>query len=482
MKKFHVFFLLLTASFSFGQDQLVSGKVFDLSRQPVVGAKLLDIHGNALCEATDESGAFSFEGKVGDRFGIDKYGYDLVWKTIENGVFEYKIMLDVKIQEIELISISRQTSQEALDIRNVNIIDYQPLNGCILTLKKEKTTYYLGLDSIQKQGISFPLTIERPRELFFDCNKSAYILSADSAFQYALLDSGLVILAEIGIEEFDQYIRPCVSRFDNRLVFRSYSDYNKSYDLVMYDSAVARPIFNRKDKIGYQMAWESAVAVGQNVDPIDGDTLANPVLLRQQQRRKVYGVNDTGEAFERSLYEQELAASKEQIAAMSTFNTDTVMPRRSNDNPFGSPDAWSMAGNWEQNMAAYMIYTQPIKMRTFQIGNFMAIVDYDTNRIYLLDHYGYEIKRFDFELSADIKNILQDRSTQFLYLFAREGGNYKVYGLNAFTGQVMYLKNFGKMPHTEQAVVYDNYLYYKVLDRDFFGIERVRLPEMKFFE
>jgi len=167
---------------------------------------------------------------------------------------------------------------------------------------------------------------------------------------------------------------------------------------------------------------------------------------------------------------------------MSTFNTDTVMPRRSNDNPFGSPDAWSMAGNWEQNMAAYMIYTQPIKMRTFQIGNFMAIVDYDTNRIYLLDHYGYEIKRFDFELSADIKNILQDRSTQFLYLFAREGGNYKVYGLNAFTGQVMYLKNFGKMPHTEQAVVYDNYLYYKVLDRDFFGIERVRLPEMKFFE
>ena len=318
--------------------------------------------------------------------------------------------------------------------------------------------------------------------MFFDCNKSAYILSADSAFQYALLDSGLVILAEIGIEEFDQYIRPCVSRFDNRLVFRSYSDYNKSYDLVMYDSAVARPIFNRKDKIGYQMAWESAVAVGQNVDPIDGDTLANPVLLRQQQRRKVYGVNDTGEAFERSLYEQELAASKEQIAAMSTFNTDTVMPRRSNDNPFGSPDAWSMAGNWEQNIAAYMIYTQPIKMRTFQIGNFMAIVDYDTNRIYLLDHYGYEIKRFDFELSTDIKNILQDRSTQFLYLFAREGGNYKVYGLNAFTGQVMYLKNFGKMPHTEQAVVYDNYLYYKVLDRDFFGIERVRLPEMKFFE
>jgi len=149
----------------------------------------------------------------------------------------------------------------------VNIIDYQPLNGCILTLKKEKRTYYLCLDSIQKQGISFPLTIERPRELFFDCNKSAYILSADSAFQYALLDSGLVILAEIGIEEFDQYIRPCVSRFDNRLVFRSYSDYNKIYDLVMYDSAVARPIFNRKDKIGYQMAWESAVAVGQNVRP-----------------------------------------------------------------------------------------------------------------------------------------------------------------------------------------------------------------------
>jgi len=152
MKIFNLLFLLVIAGYSLGQNQTISGKVIDLSYQPVVGAKIIDIHGNVLAEPTDESGAFSFEAKIGDRFGVDKYGYDLVWKTVEKDIFEYKIVLDVKIQEIELISITRQISQEALDISNVNIIDYQPLNGCILTLKKEKKTYYLGLDSIQKQG------------------------------------------------------------------------------------------------------------------------------------------------------------------------------------------------------------------------------------------------------------------------------------------------------------------------------------------
>lgn len=482
MKALLFFVSILSASVIYGQKIAVSGIILDTSKKPIAGAVIIDANGHFLADSTDQSGEFFFEAKTGLRFGVDVAGFELEWRTVRSEETFYEIVMDTKVQTIESIVITRRNSEEALDIKNVNIIHYQPLDGAILTLKKEKRTYYLGMDSLQKEGVSFPLDIERPKELFFDCFRNAYVLSADSAYQFVMLDTALLVLPGISLGLFDQYIRPCVSRFGDRLVMEQFTNLNKEYDLVLYDQQRPKYIFNRRDELGYQAAYEASIGVGKMVDPNDGDTLVDPVYLRRQQRRDVYGRHDTSEDFYRARAEQnETAAMADREAAATFGEPDSIRPLIPSRQQFGSQDAWRSSRSWASAMASYLLFTQPINIKTFQISNFMAVVDYDSTIVHVLDHNGYSVKSSFFDVEARVERAMQDKATGYLYLYVKDRGNHKVYGLNAFTGEVHYLKNFGGMPHTEQAIIYDGYLYYKVLERDFYGINRIRLPGMEFF-
>ncbi len=484
MKTLLFFLAVILVNTSFGQTTTIDGKVLDLDRKAVSEAAIIDQNGKLL-GTTNESGVFEdLKVQIGERIGVDKVGFELKWVAIVDGKTNYRVVLDVKVQEFESVVITRRNSEEALDLKNVNIIHYQPLDGAILTLKKEKRTYYLGMDSLRKAGTSYALDIDKPELLFFDCFQNAYVLSADSAYQFVMLDSGMVMLPAIPMTLFNQYIRPCVAKFDNRLVMEEFRSYNKEYDLVLYDDKEPKTIYHKRDQLGYQAAYEASVAVGKTADPNNGDTLTDPVYLRRQERRDVYGRHDTGPDFQRRIAEQDAVVMAENRRAELTFNspdsTNSIAPVY-NSRPFGSNDAWGNGGDWAQGMAAYILFTQPLDVRTFQVGSFVAVVDFDSNAVNIIDHYGFPIKESDFEVPSDVKNVLQDKATGALYLYTRDRGNHKIYGLDPFTGRTSYLKNFGGMPNAEQAIIYDGFLYYKMLDRDFYGINRVRLPSSIFF-
>ncbi len=473
--------IFLTAANTFAQQQSVDGRVLDSSRKPVAGATIISETGATLCPVTDADGLFSFKGTVGDKFAVEKTGFDVKWTTIEKGVNTYKVTLDVRVQEIESVQITRQNSQVALDIANTNIIDYQPFEDCILTLKKRKNRYFVGIDSLRKEGISFPIEILRPQSFFFDCMKNAYILSADSAYQFVLLDSGIVVLSTLSYEQFELFIEPCVSKFEDRLVHRHFTDLNKTYELTMYDNKEARQIFQRTDVLGYQGAWEASVTVGLTTDPLDGDTLTDPILRRQKERREVYKRHDTGPAFQKRLEQQQKDAKQAEKYAAFDVPVPVISPNTIANSVYGKQNAWSKSQTWSSSMASYQLFTQPIHIKTYQIGNFMAVVDFLNDSVLILDHYGYRVKANSFSVDSDIEDVFQDKATGYIYLFTQDHGSHKIFGLNAFSGEVRYLKNFGGLPNTQDPVVYNNYLYYKVLDRGFFGIERVRLPKMEFF-
>ncbi len=476
-----LFCLLIFVSFSDAQEAEVNGIVLDIGGKAIEGALILNSNGKMLCDPTGPKGEFSFIGEENMLFAVEKVGYELKWIRLTNSAKLQRITLDIKSQEFEEIVITRQNSEEALDLTNVNIIDYQPLNACILTLKKEKKTYFIGLDSLRRKGVSYPLEINRPNALFIDCMKNAYILTPDSAYQFYLLDQGIIVMPPITLIAFDRYIRPCVSQFDDRLVFETLSNLNKSYDLIMYDSTRSRKIFSRKDMLGYQAAWESSVKIGQITDPLLSDTImGNPKYTRRQIRREIYGRNDVSEEFHEALSEQ--YDLQEQENQLSTNRDSSYTKFRKEPSNFGSNDHWQSSNSWAADMASYILFTQPIQIKTFQIGDYIAVVDYLLDSVLILDHQGFQLKANHFEVPSDIKNVIQDRATGYIYLYTLDHGDHKIYGLNAFNGDVHYLKNFGGLPQTEQAVVYDGFLYYKVLDRDFYGLERVRLPSMSFFE
>jgi len=474
--------LVLISLFVQSQEVEISGKVQTPQGNGIPGASVLSQNGKILLDSTGQDGSFKVTANLGECIGIDKEGFELKWIQVDEKVEFYRITLDVAVLEIEEIVITRRNSEEALDLKNVNIIHYQPLDGAILTLKKEKRTYYLGMDSLQREGVSYPLAIDKPTELFFDCFQNAYVLTPDAAHQFVIIDSGLVLYPEIPLKLFNQYIRPCVAKFEDRLVMEELKSLNQEYELKIYNEQQPRSVYHKMDVYGYQAAYEASVNVGMMVDPNDGDTLVDPVYLRRQQRRDVYGRHDTGEEFARARIDQREAEKiVENEAAATFYSPDSVITVNQRSPQFGSQDAWKSSKGWAQSMASYQLFTQPIDVKTFQIGKFVAIVDFDSNFVHILDHYGYPIKTSSFNIPSDTKNVLQDKATGNLYLYTRDSGNHKIFGLDAFTGRTSYLKNFGGMPHTEQAIIYDGYLYYKVLERDFYGINRVRLPNMEYF-
>jgi hypothetical protein len=240
-----------------------------------------------------------------------------------------------------------------------------------------------------------------------------------------------------------------------------------------------KTIYKKFDLIGYQGAYEASLSVGKMVDPLDGDTLTDPVYLATKQRRDVYARHDTEAAFKRALSKQKTTVSKEQAKMSGGEGGDKGAPVMEGPRP----SAWTNSNgkSFSKAMANYILLAQPIKVKTFQLTDFAIVIDYDSNIVDVLDHFGFHIKKSSFVVSGNVKNVLQDKATGELYLYVRDGKNNKVYGLDPFSGQTSYLKNFGGMPNTEQAIIYDRYLYYKILERDFYGINRVRLPKTYFY-
>lgn len=459
------------------QKVTVSGVVVNRFNEPMSGAYVLNESGKRISDSTDATGAFRFRANVGDIFGVEKKGFELVFNTVEANR-KYRVKLDLKVQEIESIVITRQNSEEALDIPSVNIIDYQPLDEIILTLKKKKRTYYLGMDSLRQEGPSYALNINRPRELFFDCLKNAYVVSEDSAHQFVLLDSGLVMLSAVPISMFNRYIRPCVSNFDNRLVYEKFTRLQKEYTLTMHSRMPAKQVFHKFDIIGYQGAYEASLAIGKMVDPLEGDTLTDPFYLATKQRRDIYGRHDSEGAFKAAIFAQKVIEAKETAKARATVvespNVSLIPPVMSG----ARTSSWTKSSgkSFAEAMAAYILLAQPLDIRTFQVQDYSVVVDYDSNTVHVLDHFGFKINDSYFFVAGNVASVLQDKSTGELYVHTQDDRNHKVFSLDPFTGNTKYIKNFGGMPNARQLVIYDGYLYYKILDRDFFGLNRVKLP------
>ena len=480
--------LLLTLIFivpflASSQKKSITGQVISISNEQLSGVRIINIYGSDLCEVTDTEGRFSFKAEKGMRFGAELEGYELQWSVVSDAN-DYTIKMETKVQEIESIVITRQSSEEALDIKNVNIIDYMPVSDYILTIKKKKGAYYFGFDRFQEEGPTYLLSIDKPKELFSDCMNNAYIISQDSAYQFMLSEDGLEIVSVSSIVDFDTYIRPCVSKFGERLVLERLKDLNQTYELTIYGDS-SRHVLSIQDGLGYQAAWEAAVRVGKTQDPNTLDPLMSPEMYQDRKRRVMYGRNDTGKDFYKDLQAQNLAAMEESANAQLTHtanNGEAEMLSSGDTEYFGGEDVWRVNEGTSKDMASYILYTRPIDVRTFQIKDYMFVVDFLQDSILLFDHNGYKLKSTPFHVDSDIKDVMQDEATGYLYLYTRDHGNGKIFGLNALTGETEYLKNFRGMSGAEQILIHNNFLYYRILENDFFEVNRVRLPAMSFYD
>ena len=204
---------------SYCVSQEITGEVADKKGDRLQFVQIKDADGKLLT-LTDTLGQFSVNLDQTTGFEVAFMGFETKWiskSSIHNN--HVKVILDVTFQNIQEVMVTNEKYREALDLYSVNIIDYRPFDGYILTLKKFKNTYYLGIDSIGTEGMSSPLTADRPKKIFEDCMGNVHLICKDKVYQFYFVDSQLVVLDPISIIDFETNLKPCRGAFENGYMY-----------------------------------------------------------------------------------------------------------------------------------------------------------------------------------------------------------------------------------------------------------------------
>lgn len=445
MKGFIVTFLiaLILPSIAYSQD--VIGQVKDKKGNNIQFARILNEEGK-LITVTDSIGLFRVDltGKTG--FEVSYSGFESQWvskESIKNG--RVKIVLDVQLLELDEVTVTNEKYHSALDVNSVNIIDYRPFGNYILTLKRKKDTYYLGIDSVGTEGVSVPFTIDRPRSLYEDCLGNVHVVCDDYVYQFYFQDTNLIVYEPMSIADFEDQLTPCKGWFAYGLAAESLTYNNKQYDLTFYyrgeDSS--KVIYHQVDEVAKRIAEEDSLRLAiQNWYSSNGDSSEyDPITLRRMMRK----INN-GE------------------------NPDIALAFTSSQTTLGNPV------RWEQLMATYMLHSYPVDVRTVQVGNYLAVVDFFVDSIVVFDQKGEVYSSKGFDSQYDIKDVWQDHGTGELYLYANHGGTNELFHLDIFTGETTYVTNLNMIPLTKTRRINDGWLYFRKLVNGYHKVYRIRLP------
>lgn len=380
--------------------------------------------------------------------GLIKKGYADRWIKISGSTQkEVEIAMDYFYLDLEEVNAEQSKPENALSIDAVNIIDYFPFGDHILTLKRFKSTYYIGVDSIGREGVRHEFSIDKPKNLFMDCLGNMHVVCAEMVYQIAFSNDELIIIDQISKDLFNILLEPCVAQFGENYVMKGLSYGNQVYTLALYEKEKDPIMFYYQiDVLSAKVAAEEALKLEFAVrSDVYQDSMQAHILELRRFIREVY----SGENPDINLG-----------FIMKDIKDSRGNPRR-----------------WTEQMAMYKMFTYPIDIRSFRVGNTVAVVNFESDSLTLYSQEGKYLSHVPFNVPGDIKEVWQDISNDNLYLYTRNNGNYYIYHLNDQTGETTFLKATREIGLAKQHRVFNEYLYYLQIDNGFYKIHRVQLPK-----
>lgn len=443
-------FLLFTLIFCLSTLKLMAQEfkvtVVDVKNSPISNVAVLDKNKNEITKS-NISGVFIIDKSKFETIGLSKKGYADRWlKLTESSDNEVVIVMDYYYQELNMVNVESEGPENALDINAVNIIDFIPFNESIITLKRHKGTYFIGIDSLGKEGVRHEFNEDRPKRLFIDCLGNMHIVCAEVVYQIAISKSELIIIDKISKNQFNLLLEPCVAKLEDKYVMKSLSSNNQAYSLAIYDKHTdPRLFYYHIDVVSAQVAAEEALKLEFSVR---GDVLEDSMEMHILDLRR---------------YVREVYAGENPDVNMDFIQKSML-------------DGSGNATRWTERFGLFSILTYPINIRSFQIGNQVAVVNFEIDSLSLFDKNGTQLSQVPFSVPSDIKEVWQDLSNDNLYLYTRKNGNHLVYHLDDVTGKTTFLKSMREIGGSKNHRIYDGYLYYLEIDNNFYRIQRVRLP------
>lgn len=321
------------------------------------------------------------------------------------------------------------------------LLDFKPLDGCVLTLNQLDNAFYLELDSADQHLAHYPLPLKKAASIYFDCTNAPYIIASDSTYQFTLINGKFEVVHAQSRSDFYQYIGPCLASFDGRIMLESFQLVDSTYEISMYSGEETRSVFSRTVEVEVLSSAASSKPVSRS-DYVNGfqRSLRNQNRTENQINSNVYYSNN----------QSDLVQSPSQPAGVSGFN--------SSSNRIKNPHFSSSSTKYSYEL------TRPL-VSTLQIGNFIAVIDRGTDSVFVLDHFGYLLSSKPFSFAGKWNNVASDPATGELYVCLTEDGENSIYRLDPFTGGMLHIVDLDEEIDIKQMQFYDGHMYVTETDQ-----------------
>ncbi len=395
---------------------------------------------------------------------------------------EDEFVTDVRnIQEVVVRSSSTQT---VLDLYSINILDYRVYGQDILTLKKSKNQYYIGIEYADKLNEGYLLDIKKPRSIFSDCMNNVYILTDENAYQFIIKEDKVEIISVLNLPTFKANVKSCVGDFNDGLLVQRYTDYNKGYKLDLYNKKI------REKKTIYKTI--DSIALWNYIDLVAPDRRLR--ITQNSQMRRVRkpqfaqfrgGINQLGEDHNvvptglQKVYYVNNRNLLRNFPPLPSYQSPSKSSSFLGSNHFYNDAFFNSiveVRNHFNLMLMKNMYNKKIEVNTFQLSdeNFVVLNRFE-RKIYIYNQKGELKSEEKFDFQNKIIEVKFDPYTKNIYFTSKTDNLFKVHRLNIEDGSTHYVGGFKNIMFAKSIKIFDGWIYYRVMKNDYYKLYRTRL-------
>lgn len=342
-----------------------------------------------------------------------------------------KVALAADFQLLETVEITSGRVKSAVNIKNVNVIDYMPYTDHILALVKFEGKRYLTLnnhlnESLLEKKLYF---WQRELEMTEDCLGNVHVHTNDSSYQVDLNDSVFYLVQARTKESYLNEFGACFADFDEHQFYSIYELHDRVYNVfsAKKSNKSVAPVFSIFDEETY----------------LSSKTLLNEIVL-------LYCLNRFG---------------KFNIITAGIWD--------------GNLDQLAVTKELVQRIAFYKaLISKASGVRAFKYKDEVVVVDQISGVLHKAQSNGTFIGEFPFDFNGlDSPWFMQDRTTEQIYTLEKDAKKVHVYKLDFEKSKIVLTTTIDDYSYPENIKIDNGWIYFLGFQNQFKKLLRIKLKE-----
>lgn len=422
-------FLLLLIE---GKAQIFHGTVVDENYNPLINATVQDTLKKTF-SITNDQGDFFLSVDESSVLKISFIGYETVILNVSaeerTDTIRQFLQLEADPEFLKTVTVTSDQIKPVYHKPSVNVLDYVPYSNFTLVLKTVKREKYVSLETLTEPLVQFKLDIDA-KSFYEDCFGNIHVMTEDAAYQIWIGDT-LKIIGKATREEFDELLRPCAGTYDFTTFFDGFTNHQKRYVLTMVENG------EEGQKVLYeQFDIEAAKVAAQDYKAII------------------------------AYYNHIMEERGDNIIAAGMWDGDLI--KLAEDYKLNQAITWYLK-----------VRGQPIHVKSYASRTHFFVFDQTADSVLVYNQFGLLLSSNTVNgiKKGKDKEVLMDKHTNKFYSLVQENGNYQVAEIDPITGEVGNYKELEGLAFERDLQIYNNWLYFRRLEKDYYRLFRIRLPD-----